>query len=407
MKKHVDKYKVNSFIWGNTAIEFFSGYGIFFCVFFLVILIAHNSVYFYLFEEIKYITWTLCCMFVFSAISLLYNYFFKLRVSDFTFKMPEEMSVGEIFIIKNTIKEQFKNKEDVFIRFKINLTDITTSKDIDEMKLLYNNTNHKKWGSIWSYGGGLGFNKMAASPIDFEQVSASKENIKIYAKKRGQLELQGLEVYCFDIFGLFMIKRTYLFDKYSENSLLLNILPEKNIVESEAFKSLNKIVKKNGNITTPDIIGIKRGRRGDSIKNTHWKLFAKKEEHWVFVKEKESSSPLTLLVDLTIEDLKNSSEQFETMLKDICVFSGDKNIKTIIMNDLVFNMPEDQQLFKDLIVRIPVSGCLKNENKITYTNKMNSIIILTVNDKKTGENMISIKKELIENKKQFKVIRYE
>lgn len=407
MKKHVNNYKVKSFIIGNNAIEFFSGYGIFFCVFLLIILVAHNSVYFYLFEEIKYITWTLVSLLLFSLISVLYNYFFKLRLSDFTFKIPEEINVGEFFEIKNAIKEQFKNKKDVFIRFKVNITDVVSAEDIEEMKLLYNNTDHKKWGSIWSYGGGLGFNKMAVSPVDFEQVSANAENIRMYAKKRGQLELQGVVLYCFDMFGLFLVKKTYWFDSYKHNSLQLNVLPEKNIIESEAFQSLNKIIKKDGNIVTPNIIGVRKAKRGDSIKNTHWKLFAKKEEHWVFIKEKENSSPLTLLIDLTIEDLKSSSEQFEKMLSDLYFFSGNKKIKKIIMNDLVFNMPDDYQMFKDFIARIPVSGCNENNNKIIYDNKMNSIIILTVNNEKTGKNIINIKKELMENNKQFKVIRYE
>lgn len=351
-----DRRKIIAYYFGNNNLEYFSSYGIFFCLFFIVMFILNTSIYFYLYEEIKYLFWTTCFIFIFSMFSVCYNYFFKLRkmknIQEFDF--PSIVKEGQFATIKASLKQNVKSK-DIFVMFKSDYLESCVNEDLEDLKLFYDN-NNKKWGNYWSYGGDLAYNKNSLLPLDIEQMSIKDEAIRLFGRKRGIITLTEVTYYCFDLFGLFRVRRSFKL----KNPMIIYIEPNIHHNYEKTIKDIQAASSK-GDIYNQNIIGIKKANRGDSFKNTHWKIFAKKEEHWVFVKEKENKkdfNPL-IIVDTNIQDIKTQYTLFEGLIADIYKLAKDQEINEIIFDNQYYDLKTDLEDLKKRLLTFKIKP--KNE----------------------------------------------
>lgn len=372
-----NKYGVSSFKFGNRNLEFFSSYGAFFVLCFIFTSIFYFSIYYYFNPNIKYIYWGLVSLLSFSALSMIVNYFFilsKIKKDDVKFSFPEFIYEGEEKNIELNFKNKNKNKgKNIFLRFSIKNFEDMINEDIKDIKLFYN-TNNKKWGNHWGYGGYLGYNAYDFLPIDFEQVCLSDKCMHIYGKKRGEVIITELRISTFDIFGFFKVIKKIKIDPIS-----IKVLPKNNSKNKIDIIKIKKSISEFGSLNTPNIIGIKKGKRGESSKNTHWKIFAKKEEQWVYVKEKIDLRPVSLWLDSFISSKKEKSNQYENMISDIITMLNDKVFENIIINNQVYSVKKDKNEIISMLVNLK-SEEINLLNNLEKIEKCNNIIFITVND---------------------------
>lgn len=401
--KEQSKYGVKSFKFGNRNLEFFSSYGAFFLLCFIFVSIFYFSIYYYFNSNIKYIFWTLLFLFIFSMSSLIFNYFTvlsKIKKENISIFFPkfiyegEEASVDFIFSGKKT-------KSDVYLRLSLDNFKNMTSQDIKDIKLFYN-TNNKKWGSYWGYGGYLGYNAYDFLPIDIEQVSLSDKSINIFGKKRGEIIITGIRLFSFDIFGFFKIMKNIKI-----NPITIMVLPKNQKENSVNIVKIKNHINNSGYINTPNIIGVKKGKHGDSIKNTHWKIFAKKQEHWVFVREKLSLNPVIVWLDTSIDKIEENIEQYENMLSEVCSMIKNETIQQIIINNKIYSILESKNdIIKEIVNLKYENFNVENFNNIKEIPKNYSVLFLTVNNTndKTYNDFL---KELKIKNIDIRIFKYE
>ena len=379
--KEQNKYGVKSFKFGNRNLEFFSSYGAFFLLCFIFISIFYFSIYYYFNPNIKYVFWVLSFLFCCSIVSLIFNYFMvlsRIKKDEILISFPKFIYEGEETMIDfNFIGKKKRNY--VFVRFSLNNFDKMKSQDIKDIKLLYN-TNNKKWGSYWGYGGYLGYNAYDFVPLDFEQISLSSNKINMFGKKRGEVVITGIRLFLFDIFGFFKIMKNIKIEPVS-----IMVLPKNQNKKKLDVVKIKNSISDFGHINTPNIIGVKKGRHGDSIKDTHWKIFAKKQEHWVFVREKMNLNPIIVWVDTSIDNVKEKAEQYENMLSEVCHMVNKEEINKIIISNKLYSTTECQKdIIKEIINLNYENFNSKNFNNIKDIPKNCSIVFLTINN--TNEN---------------------
>lgn len=403
MKKQ-DKNTLN-FRFGNSSLEYFSSYGMFFISIYLFVAIFYVSFFFFSNETLRYIFWFMTVVLFFSTLSCIFNYFFvlkKIKISESDFEFPKKIIVGQEDIIHFNLKN--KKLNNIFLRLSIDSLEKNniSSKMVSDVKI-FNGANLKKWGNYWSYGSKLGYNMFDVAPIDVEQISANEKSMKIFGKRRGKTLVTGLRFYIFDIFGF--IRLYYDIPIEAKKIVIQPIVNKKNSV---FFDFVNQI-SGNGHITNQNIIGIKKGKRGDSIKNTHWKIFAKKNEQWVFVKEKIDLTPTILWIDDVIESTQTKAEQFENMISDVFQAINENKVNYVIMQGVYYDLTVSRELLLDKLLDLEYNENLEREinssvlDKITTDGKI--IFVTTNNIKSNIFNQLNV--EMMKRNIPIMEFRYE
>ena len=395
--KRQDNLKAKIFKSSNLNLEKFTSIGLFFNALYVLIFIVDHSFYYYIYASLKYVFWFSTLLFVFSWLNFTYTkyiYFRKLSKDNFKIKIPEFVYEGEEikYRVECNVSKFMKDKL-IYVKPSVNLDEEFTDEKMKDAKILYNN-NDLKWKNRFGYGDNLNFNLFSLFAVDFTQSKLSDEKKFIFGKQRGKIVIDRIVLYKQDIFSFLRTKKIIKIDP-----VIVRVIPNNKTTFILNENMLNKSISYDGSEESINIKGIKKAKRGESLKNIHWKLFAKKEELWVVEKEKKNNSPITLLVDLRLNSPENKAEGFEKMISDVFNILNSDMIKNIIIENKSYDIKEHRLEIVDLLLNVKNTGGenIKVDNDLLKEFK--KVLYLTVNN----ENLIE--KEI--DNKNVKVITYD
>lgn len=182
-------------------------------------------------------------------------------------------------------------------------------------------SNLKKWKNRWAIQNNIGFYEEELSPIAIadrfidERISTK---IKFFGRKRGMANISQVKFSRTDPLGWLQYNKIINIP----NKKVFVIPSPKKITtwpSSRATSILLQEKEKYKRRVTPngdEYIGVREANYSDSMKNTHWKLFAKTGKRWVIEKEDKFQSKLALVIDPVLID-ENDKESFEVLLETI------------------------------------------------------------------------------------------